>query len=78
MAKKVIKLEYKGELYARLEDGTYENLYYGNNKAHRRNFYREKSGKWYLDCDRVYGCAIAYCHLRIVEFLDKISEEGAK
>ena len=67
-------MNYNKEKFCKLEDGSVEKLYYGNDYRTPRNFYQE-NGKWYLDHDVYIGCGIAYCHSLIVEFL---TDEQAK
>ena len=64
------ELAYNGEMYCVLEDGSVEPLFYGPGRKNPRRFYRYGK-EWYLDHDRVFSCGIAYCHSRIVKFLEK-------
>lgn len=68
------RIEYHGERYAKLKDGSTIDLYYGN--GCKRNFYPYRN-KWYIDHDdfrfdengKLVG--IAYLHDEIVEFLNE-------
>ena len=68
------RIEYHGERYAKLKDGSTINLYYGNGS--KRNFYPYRN-KWYIDHDEPlyddggHMFAMTYMHSEIIEFLDE-------
>ena len=74
----------KRYLYAKLEDGTIENLYYAKEDGEfdlheQRNFYYNQDPEegdigWFLDHDRWFREGIAYYHSKIIEFGDTEEE----
>lgn len=61
-------MNYKGQRFCRLKNGTIENLYYGDSEE-PRNFYEEK-GVWFLDHDIWGDSGVYFCHSEIMEFID--------
>ena len=65
-------MNYNNELYALLEDGTIEPLYYHKSKRkldlnEPRMFYKE-GNNWYLDHDRFSNKCMARYHHKIIAF----------